>query len=52
MAILAMSRMAILALPRLGKPTGKMPVVLMGKMPMPRFKRKTGQNYCIFSSAR
>ena len=29
--------MAILALPRLGKPTGKMPVVLMGKMPMPRF---------------
>jgi hypothetical protein len=39
MAILAMSRMAILALPWLGKPTGptgKMPVVLMGKMPMLR----------------
>jgi hypothetical protein len=38
MAILAMSRRAILALPPwLGKPTGKMPVVLMGKMPMLRF---------------
>jgi len=36
MAILAMSRRAILALPWLGKPTGKMPVVLMGKMPMLR----------------
>ena len=34
MAILAMSRRAILALPWLGKPTGKMPVVLMGKMPV------------------
>jgi hypothetical protein len=37
MAILAMSRRAILALPWLGKPTGKMPVVLMGETPMPRF---------------
>ena len=40
MAILAMSRRAILALPWLGKPTdptGKMPVVLMGETPMLRF---------------